>query len=251
MGLLNAAFEKLPPALRLRIIAAQQPLREPEIRICKEALGPGSVAVDVGAWWGAWSSHMARHADRVITLEPIPYVVEALRSSLPDNVEVREVAASDVTGRATLWLPAAGVGAEGRSSLTSPTPESNPIDVATTRIDDLDLDQVDLLKIDVEGHEMAVFDGARATIERHRPVLVIELEQRFHDQPLAACFAEIESLGYTGSYLDGDDWLPTSEFDVVRWQEEHQDAAGNQGFIASIMLHKKYKNNFVFRPLLA
>ena len=248
MGLMNAVFEKLPPSLRLRLIAAQQPLREPELRICADVLGPESVAVDVGAWWGAWSSHMARHAGQVITLEPIPYVVKALRASLPDNVTVHEVAASDVTGRATLWLPAAGVGAEGRSSLTSPTANAKPIEVETTRIDDLDLTRVDLLKIDVEGHEMAVFEGAIETIKRLRPVLVIELEQRFHDQPLAECFERVESLGYEGSYLDGKDWKPTSEFDVVRWQEKHQDAAGNQGFIASLLLHKKYKNNFVFRP---
>lgn len=246
---MNVAFEKLPPALRLRLIAAQQPFREPELRICQEVLRPDSVAVDVGAWWGAWSSRMARYAGHVMTLEPVPYVAKALRASLPNNVEVLEVAASDVTGRATLWIPSEGVGAEGRSSLSSPTMNAQPLEVDTTRIDDLDLPRMDLLKIDVEGHEMAVIDGALDAIHLHRPVLVVELEQRFHDQPLATCFERIESLGYEGQFLVGKDWKPRSDFDVARWQEEHQEAAENQGFITSITLHKKYKSNFVFRPI--
>jgi hypothetical protein len=40
--------------------------------------------------------------------------------------------------------------------------------------EELDLCRLDLIKIDVEGHERQVIDGASATLDRHRPVLVIE-----------------------------------------------------------------------------
>lgn len=47
--------------------------------------------------------------------------------------------------------------------------------VRTIRIDDMKLDDVKLMKIDVEGMEDKVIDGARSTIERNRPVLFIEI----------------------------------------------------------------------------
>ena len=47
-------------------------------------------------------------------------------------------------------------------------------DVQQKRLDDLNLDEVDYLKIDVEGHELKVIKGAIATIEKYNPVIVIE-----------------------------------------------------------------------------
>jgi len=46
--------------------------------------------------------------------------------------------------------------------------------VEQKRLDDLNLDEVDYLKIDVEGHELKVLKGAIATIEKCNPVIVIE-----------------------------------------------------------------------------
>lgn len=57
-----------------------------------------------------------------------------------------------------------------------------------------------IIKIDVEGHELEVLDGARETIRRHRPILCLELhldvlEQR--GKPLAPVLAALEAEGYT------------------------------------------------------
>ena len=54
------------------------------------------------------------------------------------------------------------------------------IDVPVKRLDDLHLDQVGLIKIDVEGHELAVLRGAADTLTRNRPAVLAEAEERHH-----------------------------------------------------------------------
>uniref|UniRef100_UPI001916C781 FkbM family methyltransferase n=1 Tax=Mycobacterium paraintracellulare TaxID=1138383 RepID=UPI001916C781 len=48
------------------------------------------------------------------------------------------------------------------------------IDVPVKRLDDLHLDDIGLIKIDVEGHELAVLRGATQTLTRNRPAIVVE-----------------------------------------------------------------------------
>ena len=54
------------------------------------------------------------------------------------------------------------------------------------------------IKIDVEGHEAAVLPGATATIDRERPRIVIEIEQRHLDCPISDIFDQIRVHGYRG-----------------------------------------------------
>ena len=53
------------------------------------------------------------------------------------------------------------------------------------RLDDQHLDNVGLIKIDVEGHELAVLHGAADTLTRNRPAVVVEAEERHHPNAVA------------------------------------------------------------------
>lgn len=248
-ALANRLFAAVPEGLRWRLLGLQQGLHEPEIRVVKEALASGGTALDVGGWWGPWSYRMSRHADRVVIVEPVPELAAYLERVSPDTVEVVNAAASSEPGHATLWVPTSGLGSEGRSSLAASTPESRPIEVPLVRVDDLDLgDDVRLVKVDVEGHEMEAIRGATELLGRCRPILVVELEQRFHEAPLADLFAEIESLGFDGSFLDGRSWRSTREFDVERWQTRWEDEVAASGYFTAARYRSKFRNNFVFRP---
>jgi FkbM family methyltransferase len=248
--LANRLFAAVPEGLRWRLLGLQQGLHEPEIKVVKEALARGGTAVDVGAWWGPWNYRMSRHADRVVIVEPVPELAAYLERVSPASVEVVEAAASSAPGTSTLWIPTSGLGSEGRSSLAISPPESSPIEVQLVRLDDLDLgDDVRLLKVDVEGHEMEALRGATGLLQRCRPVVVVELEQRFHDEPLADLFAEVEALGFEGSFLDGGAWRPTSEFDVERWQTRWEDEVAAASYFGAIRYRSKFHNNFVFRPV--
>jgi Methyltransferase FkbM domain len=117
--------------------------------------------------------------------------------------------------------------------------------VQVKRLDDLGLDNVGLIKIDVEGHELAVLRGAAHTLRRHQPTLVIEAEERHHPGAVAAVTEFLGGLGYTG-YFDIDGTRrPINEFDPGI----HQSSANIAGWKDGWATHGIYVNNFVFLPV--
>jgi len=121
------------------------------------------------------------------------------------------------------------------------------IDVPVKRLDDLHLDDVGLVKIDVEGHELAVLRGAADTLTRNRPAVLVEAveaEERHHPNAVAAITELLTGLGYEG-YLDiGDGCRAVEEFDAAR----HQDPANIGGREDGWAARGVYVNNFVLVP---
>jgi FkbM family methyltransferase len=150
-------------------------------------LNPSGVAIDVGANLGEWAVPLARRvgpSGRLLAIEPAPRAAAALDKTLVANAfaqaELIRCAVGDHDGTAEFAIPIVssvridtgtariGPAAAGRQALK----------VALRSLDSLAaehrLDRVDLIKIDVEGYERRVLDGAQATLARFRPVLVIE-----------------------------------------------------------------------------
>lgn len=215
------------------------------IRTC-----PRTRAVDVGAWYGPWTYWLSRRGIEVEAFEPNPRVAEALRRASSDLVHVHEVALSDRGGRAALQLDNDRVGGEGTGTVVSresaPTDDDHAlsISVETRPLDDYQLDDVALIKVDVEGHEFAVLSGARLTIERCCPVLVIELEDRHAD--VAPTFEHLAANGYEARrYLDSQ-WVPVSAQELVDLQDAHHSAYPPQSYLQSVVRPQGYPNNVVF-----
>jgi FkbM family methyltransferase len=250
LRLLSRAFDVLPDALVFRGIAWQHRLFEQELNRLAEIFPRGDTAVDVGAWWGPWTYWLARRAVRVVTIEPVPYLAEFLRGVVPPNVEVINAALSDRSGQAELWIPTAGKGSEGRSSLESSitTDARLPVRVRTRLLDELSLEDVSFVKIDVEGHELPVLRGAEGTITRWRPTIVIEVEER-GGESVAPVFHQIRKWGYAGRFLDRGVWRPLEEFDVMEHQLRHRADVERRGYLANAFgVGRTYVNNFVFIP---
>ena len=94
------------------------------------------------------------------------------------------------------------------------------------------------IKIDVEGHELAVLEGAQRTLERYRPTLLVECEARHHpDRDFRTVFSAVESLGYSGTFFWQGQRLPLARFDVA----VHQHLDPNMA-----KLPRGYANNFAF-----
>lgn len=122
---------------------------------------------------------MAGLFGHVHAFEANPRLVGELRAGAPVNVQVHGVALSSQAGEAVLTVPvSAGVTLEGWGSMEAPLvaqfEQRKEIKVETRTLDSFVLENVDLLKIDVEGHEMSVLAGAANTIRRCLPWLIIE-----------------------------------------------------------------------------
>jgi len=190
----------------------------------------GAVVVDVGASFGLFSYHLARLVGRtgtVYSFEPHPsnrVVLEKLAKARP-AVRFRPVAISDEPGSAEMQVPVFGGRhvtaqsslAHGFGDLEGVAVQS--VSVPTVRLDDELADRpIDFIKIDVEGHEIAVLKGASGILRKHLPPMLIEIEQRHLDYPIADVFAEITGLGYELFFIDGPKLSPIDEFDIDKHQ---------------------------------
>ena len=140
---------------------------------------PGEVVVDVGAHIGRYTLIAAKHASRVVSVEPDPSNFAMLISNVKlnhfGNVTPLQLAVSNNPGRRLFFL--AGRGDTGTSSLESGWSwtldagvKRREVEVECETLDrlvvSLGLERIDWLKIDVEGHEIAVLEGAKTALAR-------------------------------------------------------------------------------------
>jgi FkbM family methyltransferase len=212
---------------------------EPELWLIRHLVEPGTTALDVGASIGIYAAEMARYAGNVIAFEANPGVAAFARSVAARNVEVTNVALSSRAGRTTLTVP---LNARGRAvtELASISPKQQgektiTIDVETRRLDDFPISNCGFIKIDVEGHEEAVLDGASALIAAQRPVLMIELVEAFNPGVVARLAERYAMLSY-GVFFSKDGLKPIAEFDAARDQ------------VDALLPTREYVANFFFIP---
>lgn len=206
MHLLERAAAAVPDRLFVRTIALVHPRVEPEMPRVVGACPHAGTAVDVGAWYGPWTRWLSRRVQAVVAFEANPEVAAVLAATAPPNVVVHALALSDHDG-GTLGLGISGRrGREGRSSVEPHLAVgSERISVPARRLDPFALDDVRMIKIDVEGHELAVLRGAQAVLERQHPVLVVELDVRHGD--VGPVVELLGSLGYRGAVLSDGGWV--------------------------------------------
>ena len=143
--------------------------------------------VDVGANVGQWSSMLLNLVtpERLIVIEPIPEAFAALQKKFGDNpqVELQNLAIGEREGVETLKITRDTTGAsllqpreEMRAVIGSNWTIASEVQVRMTTLDRLlvDLSEVSLLKIDVQGYEKPVLAGAKQTLTKTK-FLLIEL----------------------------------------------------------------------------
>lgn len=183
------------------------------------ALRPHHRCVDVGAHGGAVLADIVRLAPhgRHVAFEPLPELAAALAGRYP-QVEVRQIALSDRAGARDFVHMVDNPGWSG--FVARPTPggtTSERLSVETAALDDvLGPDAtVDFLKIDVEGAELEVLRGARATLARSDPVVVFEHglgSADFYGTGPDDVFAELAEADLRVFTILGDGPLDAAEF---------------------------------------
>lgn len=168
---------------------------EPEqTALFAEVVKPGAVVYDVGAHFGYYTvlgSRLAGPKGQVIAFEPSPANLLKLRKHIAindcSNVRLLELAVSDHLGTARFETrTGSGVG-----HLAS----DGPLEVQLTTVDTIAQQHPlpTVMKIDVEGAEVGVLEGARQTLERAHPTIFLSL----HGEDLKTrCMAFLRNLGY-------------------------------------------------------
>lgn len=170
----------------------------------------GMTVVDVGANLGYYSllaSKLVGPSGRVVALEPnsenCRLLLSSLRLNATTNVQLLPVAADASRGWAYY---STHVGSNGGLIADSELLSHPGTVVPTFPLDDLVDGPVGFLKMDVEGAEGRVVQGARRILERDRPIVTTELKdemlRRVSETTVADYLGYFEKLGYTPSVLE-------------------------------------------------
>lgn len=222
-----------------------------DVQLAVSLCDPNRVSLDIGADVGEFSIAMLASSRSVIAFEPRPAQARDLVSMFKAAavpVRVEAVALSDKPGVAAMRIVESEAG---RSTIDSDNVLSDvndgrvhSLDVPVKRLDDLQLDDVGMIKLDVEGHEIAVLRGASDTLIRNRPAVLVEAEERHHPNAVAEITELLTGLGYAGYFEIGQARLPVGKFDPGKHQNPMNAARQDDGWAA----HGVYVNNFVFAP---
>lgn len=168
--------------------------------------------VDVGANVGSNSVEYATFCEKLISFEPTPETYKHLCATLALNastniadVTLENIGIADAPG--TLYIHCYSNNC-GKNFVTSEK-SNRSIAVEIRTLDSYELQDVDFIKIDVEGFEYKVIQGALNTIKRYRPIIQTEFIEEHMNRAGSTC-AEVEdlmkSLGYAGKLRTGLDY---------------------------------------------
>jgi len=169
---------------------------ESEVELWRQLLQPEAIVADIGANIGAHTVALASlvHRGLVFAFEPLPTMYRMMVANVAINGIANVIPFHAAIGaeRGSITVPAIDFTSEsnyGGISLGA-WEKGNPVPLL--RLDDV-LPRLDFLKVDVEGMERAVLEGASRIIRESRPILYLEANPGPDQQPLIDYVA---ALGY-------------------------------------------------------
>ena len=164
------------------------------------------IALDIGANVGLWSRSLCEKFTQVIAFEPVAMFRECLMQNVTaSNLHIKDFALGNERTTANMIIT------EGNTGHTHINPESiGHGNIEVYRLDDLELDVVDYIKMDCEGYEYRILQGAEKTLKHCRPVVVVE--QKPHDAYSSqygryAAVELLKSWGMVRLNQVKDDWI--------------------------------------------
>ena len=213
---------------------------KPECDFLSRFLQPGMTVLDVGAHHGYYAllaSGRVGDSGRVFAFEPSPRERKKLKWHIRwnhcSNVEILDTAMGSKAGQAELFVAA---GREtGCNSLRPPAVRGTPKKVSVP-VDTLDeflsrrgIERVDFIKMDVEGAELSVMQGAEYLLSgKKRPVVLVEV-----------CDLRTAAWGYAAPEI-----LKHLVERGYRWFEAREGG----GLVTAVLDSKSYDGNFIAVP---
>lgn len=186
---------------------------EPELLWIKNLVKKDSVILEIGANVGAYLYLLENEIvnKNIFAFEPNQKLFARLKRLFPE-MQIFPFAVSDENKTATFKIPIInGKAISSRGTLKTDFVEKDEERTITqvvevVKLDDwvvmMDLKKIDFIKIDVEGNEMHTLHGAKKTLQKFTPIVMVEMEQRHHEEPLWNLISEITSWNYLPYYLN-------------------------------------------------
>jgi len=177
----------------------------------RSVLAPGMTFLDIGAHVGQYSLIAAQAVGpngRVHSFEPNPGSYRRLTANLALNdfrhARAHAMALSDQAGESTLFVPTDNnLGEASLQQCVDSDTTTVKVGTADSWMETADLGnppRVDLIKIDVQGFEKHVIEGARGLLARFKPTVLCELEERWLRLAGTSCVElkqVVQGMGYT------------------------------------------------------
>jgi len=220
---------------------------EPELLYLNQFLNQDSVFVDIGTNKGIYLYQAEKiiKSGKIFGFEPNQSLVNYIKPLFP-KVKLFPLAVSSQTGTSVLNIPKKGNGLQDtRASLETLGDEVEKIEIQIITLDDWSKQQnvskIDLVKIDVEGHEFDTVKGCKSILENIKPTFIIEIELRHAKYEIYEIFDFIKGYGYEVFYFDRKT-LNLKPFEVSQMADFQKDDYLND--------FNRYINNFIFRPVI-
>ncbi|WP_310554859.1 FkbM family methyltransferase [Flavobacterium sp.] len=218
---------------------------EPELLYLNQILKSDSVFIDVGTNKGIYlyQAEKVIKTGKIYGFEPNKTLVNYIQPLFPNSTLFTQ-AVSSQTGVSVLNIPKKGSTLQDtRASLEALGDDVERIEIETTTLDDWAKQQnctkIDVVKIDVEGHELDSIKGCGKILEKIKPIFIIEIELRHAKYPIEEIFNFILNFGYDVFYFNRKT-LQTSAFDYTKMNDFQKDEYLND--------FNLYINNFIFIP---
>lgn len=239
-------LEKLPPNIAVPLRAWKNFYwGERELRWLKYVCNSNLASIDIGANTGIYTYWLSRYSRECHAFEPNPNLFAKLeRFALGRNIQAWPLALSNCTGEAILTMPLdknTGLLKHGLASLCLKTEDNDNLvsfSVTQSPLDDLDLPHVGFIKIDVEGFEIPVLNGAIKRIKSDKPNVLIEAENRHCENAVSNVIDWFTAISYEGYFLTNGCWKSLADFDAGK----HQNFDNSEQSKTS----RIYVNNFLF-----
>ena len=215
--------------LKRRLDRAIKKNEEEEIKLVKKYTTQDTDSLDIGVYRGIYAYEMSKYSKTVHAFEANPLIFNDLRVNLQKvkkNIIFYNYALSNEAGNIKIKVPirnpqsdkknyeeyyklgTATVQAENRIE------EYEEFNVNSKKIDGFNFEnKISLIKIDVEGHEIPVIEGGIEIIRKNKPVLIVEIDEKYSKNKALFTINYINSIGYNSYYYCNDTLESTDKLD--------------------------------------
>ena len=226
-----------------------------EIKYLRKRLNRGDVAVDIGAHKGGylyWMEKSIKQKGKVYAFEPQLKLYRLLKKIIElkkyKNVIIENLGISNKEGDVIFCIPKTekGYSPGARIGFTNDKTTYEETKIQTSTLDKYFFDRqikIDLIKIDVEGHEKEVLLGGIKLLKLCKPSIIMECENRhLKEGNVFHVFNILIKLGYTGYFFENKKLKSIKDFN----EEVHQKTGEGR-----FWERKGYINNFIFEPTIS